>query len=317
VDPSRLTLLQHLAGRLPHAATMQAPHGADRGACGGRGGVAIVAVAGWDSCWHAESAALLNWLCGGAAPPDALAVVTATSAAVLAPAKAGRGGGRTCSSTDAPAGGSLQPAGGAAKDNEAAARAALADDPKVAAFRSLVAAAGAAAIAVPLGWEVAGGTLRRPAARELLGRWPLVQALQAVDGRPLEERFGVRACGSGRGTRRICLWRLRSGFRLHQRPNRVCWRGLSRPVVSNADGIERARLAGRNPGATLAPSLRASTRAGAARRHRRSAPTDGHRGRPRRARPAGAAHARAAPSVGGDARSDFQGVACGARRRAV
>jgi hypothetical protein len=210
VDAARLALLQRLAARLAGAGRgdADAPDGGGGGG-GGSGAVAIVAVAGWDSCWHAESAALLDWLCGGAAPPGALAVVTAGTAAVLAPAAAsGGGGGRSSgggSESSMADGQAANAAGAADEDDDDAARAALAADPKVAAFRAALAAAGGARVAVPLGWEVAGGALRRPAAAALLARWPLVQALQAVDRAPMAARFEVggpagRRRGAGRGS---------------------------------------------------------------------------------------------------------------------
>ncbi|KIY91642.1 hypothetical protein MNEG_16322 [Monoraphidium neglectum] len=202
LDRHRLELVQRLAARL------QQQGGA--GGAGDSGGapVAIVAVSGWDSCWHAESSAFLDWLCGGAAPADTLAVVTAAAAAVLcpapAPARAANGaGGYTAARPRQRRGSRGDPTADCQDLSEEAALAALAADPKVSAFRRLLAAAGAGAaprLAAPLGWEVAGGALRRAGTCDVadggdcggggpLARWPLVQAVEALEGDALPGRF--------------------------------------------------------------------------------------------------------------------------------
>lgn len=220
VDAQRVRLVQQLASQL------------SRSGCP----TAIVAVTGWDSCWHAESEAFLSWLCGGSAPPDTFAVITSSCASVLTPRPVacappppssgggllnitcqkqlwevmeqqqhhhhmqehhhqqqlwpgtGANGGSTCAG--AAAGADVDSAINNLSEDDA--RAALEADPKVRAFRQLLATAGVERIAVPMGWEVAAGQLRHVAGMELLGRWPLVQALQALDGAPLQERFEVR-----------------------------------------------------------------------------------------------------------------------------
>jgi len=236
-DAGRLARLQRLAAQLSStstpgaingtpsadgtATTSAAPGSASRQAAAGGGGergvkTAIVAVSGWDSCWHAESAALLRWLCGGAAPPpDAFAVITADSAAVLAPAirkpSSGGGGGgdkqqkqqmQQCSAQLAAAAAAAAAAAPAAAEKAAAAASdnpgsQPADfDPKLLTFHKLLLRSGAQRVAVPLGWEVAGGALRRVGGEGALGRWPLVQALPSLgaEGQLLHARFEVRSC---------------------------------------------------------------------------------------------------------------------------
>ena len=207
--------------------------------------MAIVAVTGWDSAWHAESAALLDWLCGGAAPRGAFAVVAPAKAAVLAPAarrskprassdagECGSGGGGagaqhapngsggSAAATPAAvdtladglaaactvsAGAKEQQQGGKEEDED--------QDEKVLEFYRLVfgsssggdggaessSVGGAAAarpqrarrrrprLAIPLGWEVAGGALRPVDGAGALARWPLAQAVEELAGAPITE----------------------------------------------------------------------------------------------------------------------------------
>jgi hypothetical protein len=214
IDAARAARLRALAARLSAAAA-----GGDNAAP-----VAIVAVTGRDSAWHAESQRLAEWLCGGgAAPRGAVVVAAPTFAVVLAPVltrapppqqqqqQEGREqqqqhdekqqqqqqqkpSGTVRASFDTSSSGSGNGGSDRQTIDSALAAAAAASveghEPKPAALAQLLAGH---RVAMPLGLEVAGGALRPLEPRPTLARWPLIAALAgAPGGDALRALFEVR-----------------------------------------------------------------------------------------------------------------------------
>jgi hypothetical protein len=316
VDPSRLQRLQRLAARLSrrrpcdsdHAAAWSSERG-DREEGEEAVTAAIVLASGWDSCWHAECAALLDWLCGGAAPRNAFAVITADAAAVLSPQVQSYSGSAAAAAGDgvgseqqqqqqqeqeqqhAPLGNGVHPAAPAQSDTAAA----LAADAKVSTFARLLSDWGVRRVAVPLGWEVAGGSLRRAGSGAALARWPLMRALATAEGRPLHARFEVRLAAF----RSACL------------QQSVAWSGRVRCCLFSAPHLSTTFLPF-PPRPLSLETIAPSHPAGRPRHHPGGPPAHGRRRRPRRARAALRPRPRAAARVARGAPGHLEKVPRGA-----